>query len=189
MCQKLRPYVGTIRQNKHARTYHGSGISTELCLSMTLMYLGGGHFLDIIDMHGVGKSAFYKLLWSTIEGINKVIKMDGIPIKNHSALAELSAGFERLNSGALVGCVGAIDGIAIEICKLTPWDTFFPKQFMNRKGFFSINCQAICDANLRFTWCSLKSPGMVYDDFSLVLLISNYASNAIRYFFLLRGDP
>ncbi len=92
-------------------------------------------------------------------GINKVINMDGIPMNNPIALAKFSAGFERLNFGALVVCVGAIDGIAIEIFKPTPWDTFFPKQFMNRKVFFSINCQAICDANLRFTWCSLKSPG------------------------------
>ena len=153
MCQKLRAYVGTIRKNKHARTYHGLGISTEICLSMTLKYLGGGHFLDIIDMHGVGKSTFYKLSWATIEGINKVIKMDGIPIKNHSALAELSAGFERLNSSALVGCVGAIDGIAIEICKPIPWDTFFPKHFMNRKGFFSINCQAICGGEFCICHC------------------------------------
>ncbi len=160
LCHKLRPYVGTKRNNKHARNSSGSGITTEICLSMTLRYLSGGSFLDIIDMHGVGKSTFYRLLWATVEGINKVINMDGIPTKNHSALAKLSAGFERLNSGALVGCVGAIDGIAIEIFKPTPWDTFFPKQFMNRKGFFSINCQAICDANLRFTWCSLKSPGM-----------------------------
>ena len=161
MCQNLRLYVGTTRKNKHARIYHGSGISTELCLSMTLRYLGGGQFLDIIDMHGVGKSTFYKLLWATTEGINKVIKMDGIPIKTQSALAELSAGFERLKSGALVGCVGSIDGITLEICKPTPWDTLFPRQFMNKKGFFSINCQEICDTNLKFTWCSLKSLGMV----------------------------
>jgi len=128
---------------------------------MTLRYLAGGSFVDIIDMHGVGKNSFYKLLWATVEEINKAIKMDGIPMKNHTALAKISGGFERLNSGALVGCVGAIDGIAIEVFKPTPWDTFFPKQFMNRKGFFSINCQSICDANLRFTWCSLKSPSMV----------------------------
>ncbi len=81
---------------------------------MTLRYLAGGSFVDIIDMHGVGKSTFYQLLWATVEGINKVIKMDGIPTRNLSALAKLSAGFHRLNSGALVGCVGAIDGIAIE---------------------------------------------------------------------------
>ena len=118
------------------------GITTELCLSMTLRYLAGGSFVDIIDMHGVGKNSFYKLLWATVEGINKAIKMDGIPMKNHTALAKISGGFERLNSGALVGCVGAIDGIAIEVFKPTPWDTFFPKQFMNRKGFFSIKVSA-----------------------------------------------
>ena len=99
------------------------------------------------------------MLWATIEAINKVTRMDGLSIKDPDALAELSKGFERLNNEALVGCVGAIDGIAIEITKPCPWDTIFPKQFMNRKGFFSINCQAICDANLRFTWVSLKSPG------------------------------
>jgi len=66
-CQKLRPFVGTRRKNKHVR--NDGGICTELCLSMTLRYMGGGSFLDIIDMHGVGKRTFYKLLWATIEGI------------------------------------------------------------------------------------------------------------------------
>ena len=33
-------------------------VPTDLCLSMTLRWLAGGSFLDIIDMHGVGRATF-----------------------------------------------------------------------------------------------------------------------------------
>ncbi len=54
LCDKLRPYVGTKRKRKHAsNSYYGLEITTEICMSMTLRYLAGGSFVDIIDMHGV----------------------------------------------------------------------------------------------------------------------------------------
>jgi len=38
LCQKLRPFVGTRRKNKHV--WNDGGIYTELCLSMTLGHHG-----------------------------------------------------------------------------------------------------------------------------------------------------
>jgi hypothetical protein len=61
--------------------------------------------------------------------------MDDIPMKNHGALAEFSVGFERFNSGALVGCVGAIDGIAIEIFKAESLEYIFSKTVYESKRF------------------------------------------------------
>ena len=87
---------------------------------MTLRYLAGGSVLDIIDMHGVACSTFYNQVWRTIEALNTVLSLGGLPINNLDALAELSEGFSNLNGESLIGCVGAIDGIAIEIIKPSP---------------------------------------------------------------------
>ncbi len=82
ICNKIRPFVGTKRKNKKARSSSGSGVPTELCLSMTLRYLASGAFVNIIDMHGVGSNTFYRVVWATVEAINKVIPMDGFPHKD-----------------------------------------------------------------------------------------------------------
>jgi hypothetical protein len=42
------------------------------------------------------------------------------------------------------GCIDALNGIAIQIQQLRREDRV--KQFSNRKRFFAIVCQAICDA-------------------------------------------
>ena len=190
MCNKIRPLVGTRKDNRFARSSSGSGISTELCLSMTLRYLAGGSVLDIIDMHGVAYGTFYNLVWRTIEAVNASLRLPGLPLNDLDALEELSEGFSDLNKGSLVGCVGAIDGIAIRINKPSLWDTVFPKQFMNRKSFFSINCQAICDSQLRFTWASLKSPGGTHDSLAwrCTDLYAKLNDNALPSPYFLVGD-
>ena len=118
---------------------------------------------DIIDLHGVSQASFFKVLWCTVEAINTMYDLPGLPLDDNRRLLELSEGFHSLNKYTLPGCVGAIDGIGIEIFKPSCWDTIYPAQFKNRKGFWSINCQAICDSKLRFLWTSLKSPGGTHD--------------------------
>ena len=163
LASKLRPYVGTSKNNSHATRSSGSGIPTELCLSMTLRYLAGGHVYDIVDMHGVSVAAFYKQLWITVAAINKTLPLEEFKPYDHRCLRRLAEGFYSLSKETMQGCVGAIDGIAIEISKPTPFDTLYPIQFRNRKQFFSINCQAMCDSELRFTWCSMQNPGGTHD--------------------------
>jgi DDE superfamily endonuclease len=48
----------------------------------------------------------------------------------------------------LVGCVGAVDGIAVKIAKL--YDCFVPRNYYCRRGFYSALFQAIVDGRYRF---------------------------------------
>ena len=98
-----------------------------------------------------------------MEAINSVYTLPGLPLRYVDALDQISRDFHFLNKYTIPRCVGAIDGIAIEITKPTPWDAVYPVQFKNRQGFWSINCKAICDIQLRFTWTSLKSPRGTHD--------------------------
>ena len=163
LATKLRPFVGTNERNAQAMRSSGSGIPTELCLSMTLRYLTGGHVYDIIDMHGVSSAHFYNQLWVCVEAINKVLALEKFEPHNVHCLRRLSEGFYSLSKETMDGCVGAIDGIGIEIKKPSLFDTLYPLQYRNRKSFFSINCQAMCDSELRFTWCNMQSPGGTHD--------------------------
>ena len=56
----------------------------------------------------------------------------------------------------LPNVVGAIDCTHIEIQK--PAATDYPDEYINRKGWHSINVQAICDAEFRFLDVVVKWP-------------------------------
>ena len=73
-------------------------------------------------------------------------------LDNDSMLAEIEQGFAAKSaSGGLVrGCVGAVDGLAVEINCPSKTECNNPAAHLHRKGFYSINCQAICDSNRRF---------------------------------------
>ena len=60
-------------------------------------------------------------------------------------------------------CVLALDGLAIKIKRPTLFDTANPMHFYCRKGFFALNCQAGCDAQLRFRWASMVTCGSTHD--------------------------
>jgi hypothetical protein len=61
------------------------------------------------------------------------------------------------------GCVGAIDGMAVKIAKPRPKDTPAPRHYFNRKGFFAVVLQAVCDGNRKFLWASSKGVGSTHD--------------------------
>ncbi len=65
----------------------------------------------------------------------------------------MSLAFGRGRS-ALHGCVGALDGIAIQIQLPNTREAPNTSTYYNRKGFFAIAVQAVCDANYRFTYVS-----------------------------------
>lgn len=57
------------------------------------------------------------------------------------------------------GAIGAIDCYQVQIS--APHD--HPDTYFNRKGYYSINVQAICDANMKFTDIYAACPGSVND--------------------------
>jgi hypothetical protein len=51
----------------------------------------------------------------------------------------------------MCGCAEAIDGIAITVVE--PWaeETANSSTYLNRKSFFALNVQTMCDCNYKFT--------------------------------------
>ena len=57
------------------------------------------------------------------------------------------------------GVLGAIDGCDIPVKGL--WKN--PEQYINRKGFHSLQLQVICDVDMLFTDVFCSYPGSVHD--------------------------
>jgi DDE superfamily endonuclease len=77
-----------------------------------------------------------------------------------------SDGLSRFGRSPLYGCTGAIDGIAIRIQE--PARGSIPNQstYYNRKEFFALAVQSMCDNRYVFTFASAISPGSTHDSVS-----------------------
>jgi hypothetical protein len=124
--------------------------------------LAGGAPVDIADIHGVSVNSVYTSFWESIVTINQVLELSFDITDNHR-MDELEAGFANKSGHVLRGFVGAIDGIAIKIRKPTAAESKNPMSYYNRKGFFAINVQAICDAERRFLWVAATCCGSTHD--------------------------
>ncbi len=67
----------------------------------------------------------------------------------------------------LFGCVGALDGIAIEISK--PKDDYFPRKFYCRKGVYAIPVQAVVSSSYKFMYMSVTCAGSTHYSVALGL--------------------
>ena len=72
-------------------------------------------------------------------------------------MAEQEAAFEEHRG--FPGVLGAIDGCHIPISA----PRFCPENYVNRKGWHSVNLQAVCSHDLKFIDCYTGWPGSVHD--------------------------
>jgi hypothetical protein len=140
----------------------GSTILPATCLAMALRFLAGGSYVDICFTHGVAVPTFYEKLWITLEAINSVEKIE-FSIDNMQKLGDIARGFQNRSGCVFRSCVGAIDGLSIRTREPYKSETPHPAQYKNRKGFFSVNVQAIADSDYVFTHVSMETAGTTHD--------------------------
>ena len=92
----------------------------------------------------------FHVFLDTILAVNFLFKMRRIPFDCESELKTLTDGFLyfRSRTDPLYGCVGALDGIEIDIKK--PPGTFLSRNFRCRKGMYALPIQAVADSTMRF---------------------------------------
>jgi len=76
-------------------------------------------------------------------------------------LKEIGADFSVDSYGCFLGCIGAIDGLAIRIKCLSNVPDF--GNYFCRKNFYALNVQAICDRKKRILWISAGHQGSTHD--------------------------
>eukprot|EP00037_Helgoeca_nana_P003094 m.38083 g.38083 ORF g.38083 m.38083 type:complete len:489 (+) comp13287_c0_seq1:277-1743(+) len=153
----LDPYLSPKRHDSDGT----NALSTDLKLSMTLRFLAGGAPVDILDIHGVRSlSTFYTHLWATCEALDIVLEFPDL-VHDETLWETVARAFgNKRTDGYLAGMIGALDGIHIRIFKPLVRGT---NAYFNRKGFFSVNCQAVADHESRFLWMSIRCPGSSHD--------------------------
>jgi DDE superfamily endonuclease len=139
-----------------------SRIPVSTRLSMTLRWLAGGSYLDISLSHHVATSSFYHVVDKTLMDLNEALKIN-FNFRDAAYLNKISAGFSRHGRSPLSGCVGALDGIAIKIQEPCRGSIANPSTYYNRKGFFELSVQSMCDSRYCFTFASAICPGSTHD--------------------------
>ena len=150
-------------------------------LSMTIRWLAGGSYLDISMSHGVAPQTFYFCVNQILLILNSSLKLR-FPVSDREQLTKISENFEKNGRNPLKRCVGALDGIAIRIAEPGRGTVPNPSTYYNRKGFFSLNVQAMCDSEYRFLYLSSVTPGSTHDStaFSMSSLCRTLAKESNR---------
>eukprot|EP00808_Paulinella_micropora_P023552 g82272.t1 len=120
-----------------AKTHSYAVVPPELQLSMTLRFLAGGSYLDIVDLHGVAESTFYKCIWRVILLINRNIALgQSLKFPSESEFQCLAAVWQARSSvpDIFTGCILALDGIIFKIPCPQPHEVPNPRAYYCRKG-------------------------------------------------------
>jgi hypothetical protein len=127
----------------------GGRVDPAVRLALTIRMLAGASYLDMILVFRIASSTAYDVFHSTVTSITRCIAIPGLSVAR-SDLHRLALVFtcSRQPPNPLYGCVGAVDGICIEIQK--PPDEFGPRALYCRKGMYAIPARALVGAKYRF---------------------------------------
>lgn len=168
----------------------GSYINSRTMLAVTLRFLAGSNVHDICMIHGVSDSAFYPAVWKVIDALDRHLEVDNIDPNDIVALDKLSEAMHHRSKGTIQGCIGALDGMAVKIGRPKATCSTTPSYYFNRKGFYSVNLQAIADANRKFLWYSMATCGGTHDSLAwkVTKLAMDLAATPLPYGMFIAGD-
>lgn len=125
---------------------------------LTLWVLGNQESLrSVADRFDVTRSSAYRVYRRICKAIAVHLSQRFIQFPSGARAREESERFEETRG--FPGVMGAIDGCHIPI--KAPRKN--PEQYINRKGYHSIQLQVICDTSMRFTDVFCGFPGSVHD--------------------------
>ena len=153
LCVLLRPFI------EKETTRFRDPVSVETQIAATLYYLSdGGRMRKTANAFGLATPSISCIVRRVRQAISK--ELSNLYIKapdTEKEVEEAVQGF--LQNHGFPQCIGAVDGTHVPITK--------PKEnatdFINRKGFFSLNVQACVDYKYMFFDTVIKWPGSVHD--------------------------
>lgn len=160
-----RPTFDTIKgflQDCHELVVEGQGgrepISVEKQLYVTLWYLGGSDsIIRIADRFGIAESSVVVCRNRIIDTILNNLKSKFINWPHAEILEQTIDKFHQRNG--FPGVIGALDGTHISI--KAPTEN--PQSYINRKGYYSLQLQAVCDSDMKFLNCFWGYAGSCHD--------------------------
>lgn len=167
LCDRILAVVG----EEEFRTQNNQGLCGEMRIAIGLRLLCGGSYLDLIGRaYGVDSiQSIYNYFHTLINWIDRTFDfplvglLRGLENDDAASIAklnEISSDFAMDSDGCFVGCIGAMDGLAVRIKCPNASD---PGNYFCRKNFYALNAQAICDRQKRILWISPGHLGASHD--------------------------
>lgn len=133
-------------------------LSLEKKVLLTLWMLSTPEsYRSIASRFGVSESTAHGAVFSVVEGINRHLVSKLIVWPTGAIVEEVLDGFRERRG--MQGVLGAIDVTLIAIKA----PTTHQEDYINRKGFHSMQLHAVCDHDMLFTDCFTGWPGSVHD--------------------------
>ena len=152
LCSQLRPYI------KRKDTRFRKSITVEKRLAVTLWCLATPcEYWSISHLFGIGRSTVCEIVHSTCQVIVDQLLSQYINFPSGPRLDSIVSGFNH--QWGIPQCAGAIDGTHFPVCAPILNHT----DYYNRKGYYSINMQAVVDHQYRFLDIYVGWPGSVHD--------------------------
>ena len=149
---KLETYLSRTTRRSHS-------ISATTQLAATLQFLATGSFQTVVaSCHGISQPSLSRCICNVSNALCSC-SSDFIRFPNEVGQRMMQQGFQhKFGFPKVLGC---IDGSHIPI--VAP--SINEPLYVDRKGYHSINVQAICDDNSRFIDAVVKWPGCNHDTF------------------------
>ena len=154
---KARILIEHLRPHLRPKKIPGRCLSVENQILISLRYYATGSFQRVCaDLNHVSQSTVSRVV-KRVSNIIVSLKSKLIKFPTPQERAQIKQGFQQIQGFPHV--IGCIDGTHIPIKK--------PRQnaanFMNRKGYYSVNTQIVCDDKLRIRNIVCRWVGSTHD--------------------------
>jgi hypothetical protein len=162
----LKPFLDVGTQK-----FRGDTIPSLAKLMMTLRYLAGSRWVDIVRIHCVSRPVVYVCIQQVLKAIVRQpivgkpkFPTDEVEAEQYAREWANLSGPPGGRRGILSKCIGAIDGIIIKTRSPTNAETVRVTDFYSgHKKTVGLNVQAVCDARKRIIFLSVLCPGKTND--------------------------
>lgn len=158
----VRALIDMIHPHFHQR-YLVRGITVEMAVLVTLRYYATGAYQRSVGQDfnfPLSQTSIHRCIHEVTNLINNHLADNFIKFPNTQEERH-AIKIEFMDRWQFPGIIGAIDGTHVAILKPSADE----HNFINRKGFHSINVQVICDHNMKFLNVNANYGGTTHDSF------------------------
>jgi DDE superfamily endonuclease len=193
--ERIEEYNST---HKGAVKKSGGAICGEVRLAIFLRLLAGASYLDLMVVFDLSHDPVFQSFHLVCHWVHEtftyplVAALDNEDAEYFNTVASHFA--YSASDGIFKSCIGALDGWAVRIKRPVPTNNLRdPGAYFCRKGFFALNCQAICDHQKRIMWISSRHIGSCHDsvaftDTQLYTLLEEKKSFLLKHCFFIVAD-